>query len=135
MTYNYTGLAESSRRLIADKGQSVTINRIVGGTYDPNSSSNTPTSTAYTGVAVLLDYKLQEKGIGNEAGSLVQSGDKKLLLAPIGYLVSAPSAQIVLPEFEPNDTVTIGGVTWTVINAKAVNPAGTILIQELQIRK
>jgi hypothetical protein len=131
----YTEKAETSRRLLAKFGQSVTVKRIVAGTYNPETGTVTNAETEYTGIAALLDYKLQEKGLANESDSLVQSGDKKLLLAPLGYLVSAPDAQITLPDFEPNDTVTVQGVAWTVVNAKHLKPAGTTVLQELQLRK
>ncbi|HEX5539901.1 MAG TPA: hypothetical protein VFX01_08960 [Methylophilaceae bacterium] len=125
----YSDIGATANRLIADKGQSVTITKITAGTYNPDTGTVENTETTYTGNGVLLDYNLQDKGVTNEGGALIQMGDKKLLLSPID------TSGTSLPAFEPNDTVLVDGNTWTVVNAKVLSPAGTIVLQELQIRK
>ena len=115
----YERMAAMTDRLLKDKGQAVTITRRTAGTYDTATGAATVTTTTKTGYAAIMDHSSN-----NIDGTLIKSGDKKLLLSPAG--ISAP----VL-----NDTVTVGGVIYTVVEPlKTVSPAGTVVMYELNLR-
>lgn len=122
MTFNYTKSLATVERLLAKFGQSVTFTRVTNGAYDPDTSTQALVETTYTASAVLLDYK--GKDSGNLRDSMIEINDKKLLVSPVG-LTETPNA---------NDKVTIGGVVWNVINVKSLNPAGTVVLYECQVR-
>lgn len=122
MSFNYAGSAATALKLLQNFGQAVTLRKQTAGAYDPATGSATVTTADHAGTGVLLDYKLVNSGQMLE-NSMVQAGDKKLLLAP--DIAATP---------EPDDLVIAQG-TWRIVNVKAVNPAGTVVLYELQLRK
>ena len=126
MSAFYDRMAATALRLIAQYGQTATLTDGVAGEYDPITGVGTGgTTLTQTGQLILLDYTAQEAGIINAAGSLVQQGDKKIMLAAKGL------------EWPPTMTTTVlaDGLTWTIINIKSTNPAGTPLVYELHGRR
>ena len=126
MSAFYDEMADVALELIAEFGQAGTLTSVTKGEYDPVTGFGTdPVTLTQTGQLVLLDYTTQEAGIINAAGSLVQQGDKKIMLAAKG-LVWAPTM---------TTTILADGLTWTIINIKTTNPAGTPLLYELHGRR
>lgn len=126
MSAFYDRMAATALRLIERFGQTATLTEVTAGEYDPVTGIDSePETLTQPGQVILLDYTVQEAGIINAAGSLVQQGDKKILLAAKG-LAWVPTM---------TTTVLAGGLTWTIINIKATNPAGTPLIYELHGRR
>ena len=122
----YSRMQDTALRLIEKYGQTATLTDGVAGEYDPVTGVETGGATlTQTGQLILLDYTAQEAGIINAAGSLVQQGDKKIMLAAKGL------------EWPPTMTTTVlaDGLTWTIINIKSTNPAGTPLVYELHGRR
>jgi hypothetical protein len=68
---------------------------------------------------VELDYDLRER-----ESSLIQQGDKKLLMA-VGNLTVTPSS---------GDKVTVGANTHDIINVSPLQPGDTVILYELQVR-
>lgn len=122
----YQGLAATALKLITDKGQSVTWRRRTAGAYDPATASATVSVVESQCQGLILDYKERNlSGVATDGGSLVQRGDRKLLLAAQG-MPGIP---------QPEDTFVVGSDTWSVVLVKSVDPAGVALIYEVQVRK
>jgi len=126
MSAFYDRMAATALRLIERFGLTATLSEVTPGEYDPVTGVETGGATlTQTGQLILLDYTAQEAGIINAAGSLVQQGDKKIMLAAKG-LAWAPTM---------TTTILADGLTWTIINIKSTNPAGTPLVYELHGRR
>ncbi|MBJ2228498.1 hypothetical protein JFT67_05515 [Pseudomonas simiae] len=126
MSAFYDRMAATALRLIERFGLTATLSEVTPGEYDPVTGVETGGATlTQTGQLILLDYTVQEAGIINAAGSLVQQGDKKIMLAAKGL------------EWPPTMTTTVlaDGLTWTIVNIKSTNPAGTPLVYELHGRR
>ncbi len=114
---SYATNAASATKLIAKKGQVICHTRNTEGTYDPATSGVTSTSTTKSRSGVVLDFN---PGETNVRGTLIKTGDKRLLLAP-------------LPDVSMQDTFTIQGVLYSVVSIGEVNPAGTRILYDLHI--
>ena len=126
MSAFYDRMAATALRLIERFGLTATLSEVTPGEYDPVTGVETGGATlTQTGQLILLDYTVQEAGIINAAGSLVQQGDKKIMLAAKGL------------EWPPTMTTTVlaDGLTWTIVNIKSTNPAGMPLVYELHGRR
>lgn len=124
MSEFYDRMAVTALRLLRQFGQSVTIRRVTGGSVDPVTGTIVAgTTTDTTATAVLQDYSLQESGAANMQQTLIQTGDKKFIIAASG--ISAPLL---------TDKIIAAGKTWNIINIKETNPEGTPLVYEIQGR-
>ena len=124
--FDYADATATATELLTDFGTACTVTRVVEGTYNPATGTFTGGSTTnQSGIGVLLEYTPQEAGVLQQAGTLVQASDRKLLLSVSG-INNAP---------EPNDTVTFNGVVYTVIQAKSLAPAGYVVMYELMLRR
>jgi hypothetical protein len=122
MSAFYDRMAATALRLIAQYGMTVTLRTVTPGAYDPELGETTPeTITEQAGQGVLIEYT----GLESQANSMIKQGDKKLKLAAKG-LTSAPSLL---------SKVIADGKTWSIVPPlKEINPAGTPLLYELQVR-
>lgn len=122
MSEFYNRMADTALRLIAQYGQTVTIQAATVGEYDPDTGTVPPDSTKeQTAQGILLDFTGQEF----QSNSLIKQGDKKLKIAAQG-LDWVPDLQ---------NKVVIQGRTWSIVPPlKEINPAGTPIIYELQVR-
>lgn len=129
MSAFYDRMAATALRLIAQFGQTATLTYIPEvdpDDYDPVTGTGpVAVPVSQSGRAILLDYTAQEAGIINAAGSLVQQGDKKILLAADGLAWPPTMTTLVIAD----------GLTWTIVNIKSTNPAGTPLVYELHGRR
>jgi hypothetical protein len=118
----YDRTAATALRLITQFGQPVTISKTEPGEYDPETGGDTPGATIeQTAQGILLDFTGQEF----QNNSLIKQGDKKLKIAAQGL------------EWVPDllNKVIIQGRTWSIVPPlKVVNPAGTPILYELQVR-
>ena len=129
MSAFYDRMAATALRLIERFGQTATLSD----TPEPDPDDYDPVTGMGAAIVpvtqlvqvILLDYTMQEAGIINAAGSLVQQGDKKIMLAAKG-LACPPTM---------TTTILADGLTWTIINIKSTNPAGTPLLYELHGRR
>lgn len=122
----YDEMAGVTLELIAEFGQVGTLTRVTEGDYDPVTGFGTdPVTLTQAGQLILLDYSAQEAGVSNAAGSLIQQGDKKILIAAKGL------------DWEPDMTTTIdaGGFTWSIASIRVTNPAGTPMLYEIHGRR
>jgi hypothetical protein len=122
MSAFYDRTAATALRLITQFGQPVIIRATTVGEYDPETGSAPPDSTKeQTAQGILLDFTGQEF----QNNSLIKQGDKKLKIAALGL------------EWVPDllNEVIIQGRTWSIVPPlKEVNPAGTPILYELQVR-
>ncbi|QXI03642.1 hypothetical protein HU718_016525 [Pseudomonas tensinigenes] len=122
MSAFYDRTAATALRLITQFGQPVTISKTEPGEYDPETGGDTPGATIeQTAQGILLDFTGQEF----QNNSLIKQGDKKLKIAAQGL------------EWVPDllNKVIIQGRTWSIVPPlKEVNPAGTPILYELQVR-
>ena len=122
MSAFYDEMAGVALELITEFGLPVTLRTVTPGGYDPETSETTPeTITEQAGQGILIDYT----GLEFQANSLIKQGDKKLKLAA-KVLTSAPSLL---------SKVIADGKTYSIVPPlKEINPAGTPLLYELQVR-
>lgn len=115
----YSNLAATASRLLKDKGQSVTFVHPVVGSFDPATGVETPgTPVNISGYGAAFDYMHSEID-----GTIIQRGDIRFLFE------STTTAPVI------GDTVTIDTVVYRVMDSKPTKPAGTTVLQELQLRK
>lgn len=115
----YERMALTADKLLRDKGQAVTITRQSASAYDPATGAATVTTSAQTGYGAIFDY-----GDKQIDGTVIKIGDKHLLLS---------ASEITAPIL--NDTVTVGGIVYTVVEPlKTVSPGGTVIMYELNLR-
>jgi hypothetical protein len=120
MSEFYDRMAATALRLITQYGQAVTLRDVQPGGYDPDNPEGAEVILEQIAQGILFDFT----GFEFQADTLIVRGDKKLKIAASGL------------DWKPKPMITaeIQGNTWTVINVKEVNPAGTPLIYELQVR-
>ncbi len=118
----YDEMAALALEMIAEFGQPVTIRATTVGEYDPETGSASPdTVIDQTAQGILLDFSGQEF----QNNSLIKQGDKKLKIAAQG-LAWAPDLL---------NKVVVQGRTWSIVPPlKEINPAGTPILYELQVR-
>lgn len=115
----YANLAATSRRLLEQFGTSAVLTRTTLGSYDPASgTTGTATVTNYACYAARFEYAQRDID-----GTLVRSGDQRIYL---------DVQDTVMPR--TGDTVTLGGRTYTVVTARAIDPALTAVLYEVQAR-
>ena len=120
MSFNYAGSQSTADRLIQNFGRSATLNHKTTAPATNPWDNPTTTTTAYTVQIVVDSYK--EFSID---GTTVLTGDRKILLSALGLTV--------VPTVE--DTLTIGGDVWGVVNVKPLSPGATVVLYEIQARK
>lgn len=115
----YSNFAALATRLIRLRGQSVTFTRAVSGTIDPITGEGTAgTPITFTGFGLVFDY---EKRLVD--GVQIQSQDKRLLLEP--GVVQIPAI---------DDVATTVNGNFTVVNVSPLNPDGTVVKYDVQLR-
>ncbi|WP_016969350.1 hypothetical protein [Pseudomonas tolaasii] len=118
----YDEMAVMALEVITEFGQPVTISKTEPGEYDPETGGESPSATVeQTAQGILLDFT----GVEFQNNSLIRQGDKKLKIAAQG-LAWVPGLL---------DKVVAQGRTWSIVPPlKEVNPAGTPILYELQVR-
>ena len=124
MTF-YQRMQKTSNRLLIGKGQAVTITHVVPGTYDPATGGVTNTETTQKGTGAVVDWNANQID-----GTLIQAGDKQLLLSPLNTAGAALTAPVL------GDTVTdAASVVYTLVAPlKTVSPAGTPVLYDCNMR-
>ncbi|QTH12472.1 hypothetical protein C4C32_17960 [Pseudomonas corrugata] len=118
----YDEMALMALEMITEFGQPVTISKTEPGEYDPDAGGETPgVPVEQIAQGILLDFTGQEF----QNNSLIRQGDKKLKIAAQG-LTWVPGLL---------DKVVAHGRTWSIVPPlKEVNPAGTPILYEIQVR-
>ncbi|QJI21920.1 MULTISPECIES: hypothetical protein [Pseudomonas] len=118
----YSEMAATALEMITEFGQPVTITKTEPGEYDPDIGGEAPGASVEQIVqGILLDFT----GLEFQNNSLIKQGDRKLKIAAKG-LAWVPGLL---------DKVIAQGRTWSIVPPlKEVNPAGTPILYELQVR-
>ena len=118
----YEEISIATHNLITEFGQPVIISKKESGEYDPETGGEAPGATVeQTTQGILIDFTGQEF----QVNSLIKQGDKKLKIAAQG-MAWVPGLL---------DKVIVQGRTWSIVPPlKEVNPAGTPILYELQVR-
>lgn len=116
MSFNYTNTAATATRLLTSFGAACTLKRQTAGAYDPATAIGAVTSTSLTAYAVVFDYPQSYID-----GTLIKQGDKQCFFAP-GQVPAA------------GDKFTWQSVDYTIVSVKAISPAGTPVLYEVQAR-
>lgn len=117
----------SAYAALARKGlaASATLTRTVSGAYDPATGTNTAGTTTTSACLVTLDGSSRTT-LGFKFGeALVQTGD---------LLASFPAKGLAFNPV-PGDTLTVGGVTYTVIQPKPTFAGPIPVLWEVLVRK
>ena len=134
MSAFYDKMSATALRLIERFGQTITLRDTVPGEYDPVSGATTPdVEVDQPAQAILQDYALQQSGMTYAEGTVIKQGDKKILVAAMTTDANGQQVQITPPQLTTK--VIADGATWTIVNIKEINPAGTPLVYELQGRR
>lgn len=119
---NFTGLINTSQRLIQDVGRLVSIERNVSVTdVDPSKPWLGKTSSIELHPAYAAFINFEEKDID---GTLIRAGDQRCLISPKNLTI----------EISTSDKIIDGTTTWTIVQAKSQQPGNTVLIYNLQVR-
>jgi hypothetical protein len=123
MSFDYSEIAELSAELLSEFGRTITQKRISNGAYNPATSSVVQVTTTRRRYGALFEFSQQSLSGGQYIrGSMVESGDKQLLLD-------------TTYDVELSDIFTIGTQEYTVVSIAETNPAGMPVLYELHVRK
>ena len=122
----YARMAETSLRLIADKGTDCTVaGGNTSGGYDEETGRplDDIEPLVQSAKCVVLNYS---DALRNVTDTLIETGDKKILIAAKGVTTPALSDTIA---------ITATGKVYTVMEVKDIKPAETALIYEVRGRE
>jgi hypothetical protein len=111
-------LRKVATKLMAKFGGNATLVRVSVGAYNPTTGSNSETTVSTELRGVLQDVNLRE------VNDLIQSGDKRLLVAAADAGASPSNA----------DRVIIEGITYQVIQVQTIEQDNTAITYELILR-
>lgn len=119
-TFDYAKSLATADRLLAKFGQAIALRRatLTGPAWDP-----VQTSTDYATIAAVIDYSAEQRK------------DVSILVSDRRALVSAgPLTALGITAIAPGDILVIGGVEVPVVISKPVNPAGIVVLHDVQCR-
>lgn len=98
--------------------------------YDPETSENIVEKVNYKVKACFFDYLDKNAGVGTERNTLIQTGDKQVLIQP----PHKTETGVPLPHIQPNrDALKIGEKLYKIVALKEYNPslsrAGCVLYE------
>lgn len=118
MTFNYDKIAATALKLLTKFGQPITFARETGGSVDPITGVVTPgTDASVTTTGLLKTYP--DNMID---GTRILKSDRELILS---------NEQVV----QPSDKPVINSQDWAIVDIKTLNPAGTVVIYKVQVRR
>lgn len=119
MAFDYAEIAAGALETLTEFGRDVTRRAYSTGAYDPATGQVTPSTADTTRKGVLFDF-----GAGQTLvrGTLIQAGDKRMLLDATGPVAS-------------QDNFIVGGLEYVVISVGEINPAGTVVIYDIHLHK
>ena len=117
----YNGMKGVALGLLKQFGQSMTLQRVTPGTYDPATGSKTDTTEDITVTGAIFD--IEDARVN---GSTVLRGDKVATISAKG-LDSDPKANA--------DLLYVGGERHQIVSVKPLAPGGVPVTYDLQVRK
>lgn len=127
MSTRYASDIRGAQKSIRESGEACTLIRYT--TTPPDAAKpwqpGTPAEETLPVWAVFLNYNLQGSGESYVDGSLVHTGDKKVLLA--GGLAWNPDLNGAVRRAD--------GTLWKIVNVKTLDPDGAPILFTLQVRQ
>jgi hypothetical protein len=117
-TFNYTRSRATADRLITRFGQAGAIRRNTAGDGDPW-EPGAGTDTDHSVQLAVIDYTSRDRD-----GTLIQQSDRRVLISAQGLAITPTSG----------DQVVIGGQAYAIIDVKPLEPGGTVVMYEAQVR-
>lgn len=115
---NYAALAKTSLQLLTEFGGVVTHRTFTTGTYDPATGLSGASFMDTSSLGALFDFG---PGQTQERGTLIQGGDKRLLLEP--------SVTVSL-----QDHFVINGAEYVIVSIGEVKPAATRVLYDIHLK-
>tara|TARA_R110000787_G_scaffold154554_1_gene268277 strand:- start:222 stop:572 length:351 start_codon:yes stop_codon:yes gene_type:complete len=116
MSFNYTALQSSAGLLLKKFGRQLTFTRATDGAYNPNTGTASPTTATYVKYGCVFDYSAQEIALDN-----IEVGDRRVFAEGHTYKVG--------------DKVSLDSQSYRVVAVSNIQPAGTVVACNLQVRK
>lgn len=119
--FDYARARATADRLLTKFGRTATLRQTStsgGDPWDPGSGTTTTTDTTVT--AAVLEYANSEID-----GTIILASDRKVYVSAEGIAVTPV----------PADVLIVGPDTLSIVNVKPLNPAGTVVMWELQVRQ
>ena len=121
-----TAQRATADRMIAAKGQTVTLTRRASGSYNPATGTAAITTTTQTGKGVILPLSA---GLRKMAGTNIPAGSVQCLLSAL----NTAGATLTAPQID--DTLTdADSRVWTIIDIAPLEPAGLNILYDLTLR-
>lgn len=115
-----TELERAAYDLITEFGSTATLRTVLTGDYNPDTGAVSRAEVSQYVRAVLVDLTLQSNGLSLRYGTEVLTGDKEAYVLPPEKTGGNPVT------FSPGvDTLTVGGVQYTVVTVKEGNTTGS----------
>jgi hypothetical protein len=134
MTTFYDEMAVMALEMITEFGQPILLRNTSPGEYDPETGSGGEgVTTQQAAEGIVAEFT----GLEFQRSTLIQQGDKKIKIAardvlPPTLLTVAVSDIAVSNSY---DYFLLPFSVWSVISVKETNPAGTLIVYELQGRR
>lgn len=120
-----TAQRSTANRMIAAKGQAVTLTRRASGSYDPATGAAAITTSTQSGKGVILPLAGYRKvGMGN-----IVAGDETLLLSGL----NTAGAAITAPKVD-DELTDAGGKVYALVAIDPLHPDGTDILYDCVIR-
>lgn len=118
MTFDYGRSRQAADRLIARFGQAATLRRptTTGTAYNPTPGE----PDDHPVKAVVTEYAQRDID-----GTRIKAADRKVLMS-VGSLAIEPAT---------SDKLVMGGVSYSIIDIRPLNPGGTVVMYEMQARR
>ena len=118
MSSFYNGLAATATSLLDTYGQTVTLSRLTGATFNPTLGEDSGGSTTtWTGNGAAFNYKNSEID-----GVMIQEKDMRLTLEAVS----------TTPEI--GDQVTVDSLNYHVVSVTETSPGGVVVKFDIQLR-
>ena len=117
MAFDYVAARATAARLIANFGQAATIRRVTNGGSDNWNPTQSTADTAVT--CVITDYAHRERD-----GTSIQARDRKVYVSALDLAITP----------NPGDKFVHGAMVYDIISVGPLEPGGTVILFELQIR-
>lgn len=121
---DYAALAAEAAATILEEGCPMTLRVTTPGTYDPETGTETGAVVADHPCVGLLTNPFASQREAYFANSLVQSGDKVVLMGATVAVRPQAGHQVV-----------IGSDVWQVVAVVTVEPAGVPVLYKVQVRR
>lgn len=122
---DYNSIAQRALAQIKRAGIAVTISRETAESFDPGTGTYTgATMTDYSADGVIQAPNRENTGGRFGDGTMVQAGDKFILLAASGLTITP----------KPGDKITVNAVAYSIVTVMAVEPGGVALLYRILAR-